>query len=101
MAIDSYCSSAIVRLSSGELVNVRNTDYFNPDEYRNTTYWARWEKDGKHVFTSLSSAGLVGVYNAVKGGKFSVSINSRYPHGEKFLEGLNIAMLFSGFYEVT
>ena len=46
-AIDTYCSSAIVRLLTGEVVNVRNTDYFNADAYRNTTYWAKWEKNGK------------------------------------------------------
>ena len=48
VTFDAYCSSAIVKLMSGELVNVRNTDYYNPADYRNSTYWAKWEKNGEH-----------------------------------------------------
>lgn len=79
--IDSFCSSAIVRLPSGELVNVRNTDYYTPKDYQLITYFAKWERNSTHIFTSLNGAGVTGVYSAVKEGKFSVSFNSRKDHG--------------------
>ena len=60
--IDSFCSSVIAKLKTGEIVNLKNTDYFNPKAYRASVYFARWEKNGEWVFTSLNFAGVVGVH---------------------------------------
>ena len=52
-------------------------DFYYTDYMRSITYRAKFVRDGKHIYDAVMFAGNVGVYTAMKPGKFAISENQR------------------------
>jgi acid ceramidase len=89
--IFSVCTSIVAQDDKGKMYHARNMDFGLfmewdaqmhgwgvTDRLRKIIFNVRWMKGGKVVYKSVNFAGYIGVYNAVKEGKFTVTMNERF-----------------------
>jgi len=68
---------------------------------RNVTYRAKYKKNGKLLFNADMFAGILGVYTGEKPGAFSISENLRKHKKEAVGLIENLAMIVSGYNEIS
>ena len=73
----AYWTSIITHDSKGNVIHARNMDFELHRFMANSTYTADFYKNDKVLFRATMFAGQLGVFTAMKPGKFTVCINQR------------------------
>jgi len=85
------CTSIVAEDPMGKLYHARNLDFGLFMGWNHTTHnWylyeklrpniinVRWMKGGKELYKSVNFAGYIGVYNGLKKGAFTITMNERF-----------------------
>ncbi|CDW80403.1 n-acylethanolamine-hydrolyzing acid amidase-like [Stylonychia lemnae] len=99
--LDAYCTSIIARQDNGNLLLLRNLDFYFPNETKKITYIGKFYRAEKLLFEAPMFAGLVGVYTGMRENAFALSINERNPKKSDTGFMANIGMMFSGFSQIS
>lgn len=99
--LDAYCTTSVVRMPNGEINMFRNLDFYFPNETRKILYVARFYRGGRFIYEAPMFAGMVGIDTAHRPGAFSLAINERNPDRSDSSFATNMAMLFSGYTQVS
>ena len=75
------CTSLLVQMENGEVVHGRNLDYDPADALRALVHHVTFKDkpNGKVAYEAIMFAGIAAAQTAYKRGKFSISVNARYP----------------------
>ena len=99
--LESWCTSIIARMQNGTIIHSRNLDFDNASLMRTITYTATFQRGDKYLFDATMFAGVVGVYTGMKAGAFSISENQRQFNDRESGLVANLAMLFTGYSEIS
>lgn len=73
------CLSTLVVQPDGSVLHVRNMDGTHNAAYNELSAYVEFYRNGKLLFTASMQIGSFGLHNAVKPGKFAVTLNHRDP----------------------
>jgi len=89
--IFTVCTSIVAEDTNGKLYHARNLDFGLFMGWNHTTHnWylyeklrpniinVKWTKNGTEVYKSVNFAGYIGVYNGLKKGAFTITMNERF-----------------------
>ena len=77
------CTSVVAEdAATGHIFHGRNLDWNIPPEVREMVIDAHFQRGGKTVFIGTTVVGFVGVFNGMRLGQFSASINARGKGGK-------------------
>ena len=85
------CTSVVVENEDGTIYHGRNLDWNIPASLREMIADVDYQRNNKTVFTGTTVVGFVGVFNGMKSGVFSASIDARGKGGKiltNFLQAL-------------
>lgn len=71
------CTSVVAEADNGHIYHGRNLDWNIPPAVREMAIDAHFQRGGKTIFIGTTVVGFVGVFNGMRLGQYSASINAR------------------------